>query len=49
LNLITENQAGIPVYMQACSGNTNDSEGFKKIVKGSFENRVGRHCSLTLN
>lgn len=33
LNLITENQAGLPVYMQACSGNTNDSEGFKKIVK----------------
>lgn len=33
LNLITENQAGIPVYMQACSGNTNDSEGFKKLVK----------------
>tara|TARA_B110000091_G_scaffold6546_1_gene6379 strand:- start:603 stop:1532 length:930 start_codon:yes stop_codon:yes gene_type:complete len=33
LNLITENQAGIPVYMQACSGNTNDSEGFKRIVK----------------
>lgn len=33
LNLITENQAGIPVYMQACSGNTNDSHGFKKLVK----------------
>lgn len=33
LNLITENQAGLPVYMQACSGNTNDSEGFKKLVK----------------
>ena len=33
INLITENQAGIPVYMQACSGNTNDSEGFKNIVK----------------
>lgn len=33
LNLITENQAGIPVYMQACSGNTNDSEGFKQLVK----------------
>jgi len=33
INLITENQAGIPVYMQACSGNTNDSEGFKHIVK----------------
>jgi len=33
INLITENQAGLPVYMQACSGNTNDSESFKKIVK----------------
>jgi transposase len=33
LNLITENQAGLPVYMQACSGNTNDSESFKKLVK----------------
>lgn len=33
LNLITESQAGIPVYMQACSGNTNDSEAFKRIVK----------------
>ena len=33
LNLITENQAGIPVYMYACSGNTNDSESFKKLVK----------------
>lgn len=33
LNLITENQAGLPVYMQACSGNTNDVENFKKLVK----------------
>ena len=33
LNLITENQAGIPVCMQACSGNTNDSDDFKKLVK----------------
>jgi len=33
LNLITENKAGIPVYMQAASSNTNDNEGFKKIVK----------------
>ena len=46
INLITENQAGIPVYMQACSGNTNDSEGFKRIVKShisslkdAYENR----------
>lgn len=33
LNLIIENQAGLPIYMQACSGNTNDSENFKKLVK----------------
>tara|TARA_B110000014_G_C20090590_1_gene570897 strand:- start:25 stop:1650 length:1626 start_codon:yes stop_codon:yes gene_type:complete len=33
LNLITENKAGIPVYMQAASGNINDNEGFKHIVK----------------
>ncbi len=33
LNLITENQAGLPLYMQACSGNANDTETFKKLVK----------------
>lgn len=33
LNLICENQSGIPVYMQAANGNTNDMEGFKQIVK----------------
>jgi transposase len=33
LNLICENRSGIPVYMQAQSGNINDVEGFKKIVK----------------
>ena len=33
LNLICENQSGIPVYMQPASGNINDMEGFKKIVK----------------
>lgn len=33
LNLITENKAGIPVYMKAASGNVNDNEGFKNIVK----------------
>ena len=33
LNLITENKAGIPVYMQAASGNINDNQGFKSIVK----------------
>lgn len=33
LSLITENQAGIPLYMQAVSGNANDAETFKKTVK----------------
>jgi len=33
LSLITENQAGIPVYMKAHSGNSNDSQTFKKLVK----------------
>jgi transposase len=33
LNLITENQAGIPLYMQACSGNANDTATFKQLVK----------------
>jgi transposase len=33
LNLITENKAGIPLYMKACSGNMQDVQGFKEIVK----------------
>jgi transposase len=33
LNLICENQSGIPVYMKPASGNNNDMEGFKQIVK----------------
>ena len=33
LNLITENKAGIPLYMKACSGNTQDAQSFKEIIK----------------
>lgn len=33
LNLICENQSGIPVYMKPANGNSNDMEGFKQIVK----------------
>ena len=33
LELICENQAGIPVYMQALSGNTNDQKAFKEVAK----------------
>ncbi|WP_217534478.1 IS1634 family transposase [Vibrio metschnikovii] len=33
LELICENQAGIPVYMQALSGNTNDAKTFAEVTK----------------
>lgn len=48
LNLITENQAGIPVYMQACSGNTNDSQSFKKIVKSHIKSLKAAQASRYL-
>ncbi len=45
LNLITGNQAGIPVYMKACSGNTNDSETFKKLVKSPIKSlKAAQRC-----
>ena len=37
LNLICENQSGIPVYMKPASGNVNDLEGFKEIVKSHIK------------
>jgi transposase len=33
LNLITENKAGIPLYMKACNGNSQDGQSFKEIIK----------------
>ena len=33
LELICENQAGLPVYMQALSGNTNDTKAFAEVTK----------------
>jgi transposase len=46
LNLITENKAGIPVYMQAASGNINDNEGFKNIVKHHLSSlKAAQDCS----
>ena len=33
LNLLVENQAGIPLYMKPASGNSNDKEGFNRIIK----------------
>ena len=43
LNMITENQAGIPIYMQAASGNINDNEGFKNIVKQHIKSLKAAH------
>jgi transposase len=45
LNLITENQAGLPVYMQACSGNANDTKTFKKLVKSHVKSLKGAFCN----
>lgn len=33
LELICENQAGLPVYMQALSSNTNDAKAFSEVTK----------------
>ena len=45
LNLICENQSGIPVYMKPASGNINDMEGFKEIVKSHIKSlRAAQSC-----
>ena len=45
LNLICENQSGIPVYMKPASGNVNDMEGFKKIVKSHINSlKAAQSC-----
>lgn len=33
LELLCENQAGLPVYMQALSGNSNDAKAFSEVTK----------------
>jgi transposase len=33
LELICENEAGLPVYMKAMSGNCNDNRSFAEVVK----------------
>jgi len=48
LNLICENQAGIPVYMKPASGNSNDMEGFKKIVKSHIHSLKAAQASRYL-
>jgi transposase len=48
LNLICENQAGIPVYMKPASGNSNDMEGFKQIVKSHIHSLKAAQASRYL-
>ena len=45
LELICENQAGIPVYMQALSGNTNDQKAFKEVAKAHLASlKAAQEC-----
>lgn len=45
LNLICENQSGIPVYMKPGSGNINDMDGFKEIVKSHIKSlKAAQSC-----
>jgi transposase len=37
LELICENQAGLPVYMQALSGNTNDAKAFAEVTSNHIQ------------
>ncbi len=43
LNLITENQAGIPLYMKAASGNSSDKTDFQEIVKAHLTSLKAAH------
>ena len=48
LNLICENQSGIPVYMKPASGNNNDMGGFKEIVKSHIQSLKAAQASRYL-
>jgi len=41
LNLIVENQASIPLYMKAASGNTVDKSGFQDIIQAHLKSLKG--------
>jgi transposase len=43
LNLITENKAGIPVYMQAASGNINDNKALKILLNTTLAAQDSQH------
>ena len=48
LTLICENQAGLPIYMQAASGNTQDSANFQGIIKSFIHSLKSAHSSQYL-
>lgn len=48
INLICENQAGIPVYFKPASGNINDNDGFKEIVKAHITSLKAAQASRYL-
>lgn len=41
LNLIVENQAGIPMLMKICDGNTQDKTGFREVIQQHLEQLQG--------
>lgn len=43
LNLITDNQAGIPLHMEALSGNSSDNTAFRETIK----NHIGQLQNIT--
>ena len=45
LELICENRTGIPVYMQALSGNTNDAKAFATVIKHYIKSlKAAQNC-----
>ena len=49
LQLISESQAGIPVYMQALSGNTNDQDSFHNLVSSHLDSlKAAQRCQYVI-
>lgn len=44
LNLITDNQAGIPLHMEALDGNTNDKSSFRSTIKNHVDQLQNVSC-----
>ena len=44
LNLITENQSGIPIHMETLNGNTSDKTSFRKTIKNHINQLQNTTC-----